>query len=816
MLRESPSAGQEEQTRLALLTQEVTHALIQSDTLQSTLQCCAQALVTHLDAVFARIWTLNEQDAVLELQASAGMYTRLDGGHARVPVGEFKIGRIAEERVPHLTNDLQNDDRIADPEWAHREGIVAFAGYPLIVHGRLLGVMAMFAQRPLADFVLEAMSAIAREVALGIETMRAALALRDSEELYRTVVESAKDLISTVSLDGTITSLNAAFEAAYGWRRDEWIGKSFVPLVHPEDLERAQEAVHAACNGETPPGYEIRVLHKSGEYVETEFVASPLRANGGIFGALWIARDVSARRQAERALNESRRELRAFLDNSPAAMWMTDEDDRLVLGNMPLERLFARNLSEIIGKTTRELFPPVVAEKLTGVNELIMREGAAVEAEEAFPALDGTTRTYNTIKFPVFDQGGAVRGVGGISTDITERVEAQKKKEDLESQLQRAQKLETVGRLAGGIAHDFNNILAVVLNYAEFVQEELPDGSPIKDDVLQVQIAAQKAVDLVQRLLIFSRRDVTRPEPVDLNAQVVATRALLTRTISEDIELRLKLADGLPPVNVDPRYLEQVILDLAANASDAMPRGGILEMETELVILDDVYAQQQADARPGEYVRLGISDTGEGMGGEALHRAFEPFFSTKQRATGTGLGLATVYGIVRGAGGHVSLDSEVGLGTTVKVYLPVAVSQGTTTLGANTALDALVGRGETILVVEDEPAVRELTCRILKSHGYNVLQAEDPATAEVICAKHGGSIEMLLTDVVMPGASGMQLSRSLLQKYPSLRRLYMSGYARDVLTQQGPLDAPLLTKPFTQSQLLEAVRAGLEDGASWD
>ena len=812
MLPESPGAGLEQRTRLALLTQEVTYALIRSDSLQSTLQRCAQALVTHLDAAFARIWTLDEQDSVLELQASAGIYTHLDGGHARVPVGQFKIGRIAEERLPHLTNDVQNDDRIGDPEWARREGMVAFAGYPLIVHDRLLGVMAMFAQRPLEEFVLEAMSTIAREVALGIETMRSAQALRDSEELHRTVIESAKDLISTVSLDGTITSVNAAFEATYGWPRDAWIGKSSALLVHREDLERAQEALQTTCSGEFPPVFEIRILHKSGEYVPTEFVASPFRANGRIVGALVIARDLSARHKAERALDDSRRELGAFLDNSPAAMWMMDEDGRLVLGNKPLERLFARRLSEVMGRTARELFPPGIAEDLTIVNQQIVRDGTAVESQEVLPAPDGTTRTYNTIRFPVFDQAGAVRGVGGISTDISERVEAQKKKEDLESQLHRAQKLETVGQLAGGIAHDFNNILAVILNYAEFAQEELPDGSPIKDDVLQVQIAAQKAVDLVQRLLIFSLRDVTRPEPVDLNAQVVETGGLLTRTIGENIELRLKLADGLPPVNVDPSHLEQVILNLAANASDAMPRGGVLEVETALMLLDEVYAQQQPDARPGEYVRLSVSDTGEGMVKEVLHRAFEPFFTTKEKATGTGLGLATVYGIVRGAAGHVTLYSEVGLGTTVNVYLPVAID-GQSAEGPTGTMDPLMGHGETILVVEDEPAVRELTCRILKSNGYHVLQAKDAATTEAVCAQHGGGIELLLTDVVMPGASGMQLSKLLGEKYPSLQRLYMSGYARDVLAQQGPLDGPLLTKPFTQTQLLEAVREGL-DGAS--
>jgi two-component system cell cycle sensor histidine kinase/response regulator CckA len=676
--------GLEERTRLADLAHDVESALLRAETLQACLHRCCEALVGHLDAASARIWALSEDGQALELQASVGMHKDVNGRQTRIPVGQAGIGRIAAEREPYLTNDILNDDRLGRRDLYQGEGMVAFAGYPLIVEGRLLGVMAMFARHPFGEFTLQAMASVANEIALGIETKRSGEALRESEDRYRTLVESARDLIVTMSPDGTLTSLNAAFETLTGWTRSEWLGKSVAELVHPDDLSHDFEVIQALAKGQTPPPFQTRIRAKSGDYVQVEIAGTPIKKDGVVMGALGTARD------------------------------------------------------------------------------------------------------------------------------LTEREEERKRKEDLENRLQQSQKLETVGQLAGGIAHDFNNILAVILNYAEFALEELPDDSQAKQDVTEIQAAGKRAADLVHQLLIFSRRDVVRPEPVDMNSRAEELRKLLTRTLGEHIDLRINLADGLPLINVDPTQLEQVILNLAINARDAMPGGGTLAIETSAVSLDEVYAEQRPDVKPGEYVCLTVSDTGHGMSKEVIDRAFEPFFSTKPKGSGTGLGLATVYGIVKGIGGHIGIYSEVDKGTTVKVHFPAVLEAIGVAAVPDEESDDRSGQGETILVVEDEPAVRALTSRILTANGYSVLEAEDPARAQAACEAHGGTIEMLLTDVVMPGMSGMELSKALAKRYPKLKRLYMSGYSQDIVNSQGPLDAAVITKPFTKAQLLEAVRSGLE------
>ena len=676
--------GLEERTRLADLAHDVESALLQADTLQACLHRCCGALVNHLDAASVRIWALSEDAQVLELQASVGMYDDISARQARIPVGQSGIGRIAAEREPHATNDISNDDRLGSPDIFQSEGMVAFAGYPLIVEDRLLGVIAMFARHPFGDFTLQAMASVANEIALGIETKRSGEALRESEDRYRTLVESARDLIVTISPDGQFTSLNAAFENLTGWPRSEWLGKSVAEIVHPDDLPQNIEVVQALARGETPPPFQTRLRTKTGDYVEVEIATTPIKKDGMVMGALGTARD------------------------------------------------------------------------------------------------------------------------------LTEREEARKRKEDLENRLQQSQKLETVGQLAGGIAHDFNNILAVILNYAEFALEDLPDDSQAKQDVKEIQTAGKRAADLVHQLLIFSRREVVRPEPVEINSRTKELQTLLARTIGEHIDLRIHLADDLPLINVDPTQLEQVILNLAINARDAMPGGGVLAIETSAVSLDEVYTEQRPDVQPGEYVCLTVSDTGHGMSKEVIDRAFEPFFSTKPKGSGTGLGLATVYGIVKGIGGYVGIYSEIDKGTTVKVHFPAVLEDSRALREVDQVTEHRSGQGETILVVEDEPAVLALTTRILTANGYSVIEAGDPTKAQVACEEHGGSIEMLLTDVVMPGMSGMELSKALAKRYPKLKRLYMSGYTQDIVNNQGPLDAAVITKPFTKAQLLDAVRSELE------
>ena len=391
------------------------------------------------------------------------------------------------------------------------------------------------------------------------------------------------------------------------------------------------------------------------------------------------------------------------------------------------------------------------------------------------------------------------------------RAEARDREGKLQTQLAQAQRLESIGELAGGVAHDFNNLLAVIINYAGFVARQVGDRADVGRDVAEILTAAQRAAALTRQLLTFSRREVVRPEIIDVSSVVRAVEELLARTLGEHIEVRAHLDAAPAMVLCDRGHCEQIVMNLAVNARDAMPDGGTLTIETTKVQVDEDFARLHPGIAAGPHVRLTVTDTGVGMTAEVAGRAFEPFFTTKPRGEGTGLGLSTVYGIVTGAGGHVSIYSEPGVGTTVKILLPAAAGSATAR-PAPAVAPVGAARGETILVVEDDPRVRELVRRILTAHGYAVLSASTPDEALAL-AGTDVAIHLLLTDLVLPQRSGRLLAAEVVAQRPGLAVLYMSGYPQDALGSRGALDtgAPLLEKPFTEDGLLRAVR-GLLDG----
>jgi two-component system cell cycle sensor histidine kinase/response regulator CckA len=394
-----------------------------------------------------------------------------------------------------------------------------------------------------------------------------------------------------------------------------------------------------------------------------------------------------------------------------------------------------------------------------------------------------------------------------VIRDLTERqrAEAEQARLRIEAQEQRNQRLESLGQLAGGIAHDFNNMLGVIVNYASFVIEEAespaPDAGAIAADARQVIKAGQRGTDLTHQLLAFARREVVRPEVLDLNAVLTDAEALLQRSIGEHIKLIVRPGAALPPVSADPGQIEQMLVNLALNARDAMPSGGNLVIDTARHVSDDT----------GEYVRLRVSDSGRGMPADVVERAFEPFFTTKPSGEATGLGLATVYGIITQAGGEVSISSEPGLGSTVTILFPASAEVPEAPAGAEPVV-VTEGHGETLLVVEDEAALRDVAGRILSGAGYRVLAADGGMQALELAALHEGTIDLLVSDVVMPGMLGKELAERLVHARPDTRVLYMSGYAQPVLASQGTLDpgVALLEKPFTAADLLNAVRRRLD------
>jgi nitrogen-specific signal transduction histidine kinase/CheY-like chemotaxis protein len=393
---------------------------------------------------------------------------------------------------------------------------------------------------------------------------------------------------------------------------------------------------------------------------------------------------------------------------------------------------------------------------------------------------------------------GRLVAVEGILRDVTERVLAEQNREKLERQLRQTERLESVGKLAGGIAHDFNNLLAVITGYAELAASALPADDPVRADIEGIGQAAQKGAALTRQLLIFSRLEPSHPETFDLNAVVTETERLLRRTIGEDIELMTDLRAGLPPVTIDRSKLEQVILNLVVNARAAMPQGGRLTVATTVL----------AGAEPR--VRLTVADTGTGMTAEVAEHAFEPFFTTKGPGEGTGLGLATVYGVVKDAGGDITLDTRPGHGTTFHIDLPAATSASSTP--AAPPADRPAGEGETILVVEDDDTVREIVRRILSGAGYRVLQAPTPAEALALCERPDTRIDALLTDAIMPGMAGSQLIDQVHRIHPGLPTVLMSGYTSSWLPGEpaAASSTPLLRKPFTPPTLLRQIREILD------
>ena len=489
-----------------------------------------------------------------------------------------------------------------------------------------------------------------------------------------------------------------------------------------------------------------------------------------------------------------------LLQAAPDAILVMEDDGRIVLVNDRAEQLFGFGRDELLGKSS---------DNLVTEDARTMPESRRRRLEDGRPgpigAVTTTVRRRDGNEIPVESSVALVDTPQGrlavcVIRDLSERARAEQEKARLraEAHTHRSQRLESLGQLAGGIAHDFNNMLGVIVNYANFVIEEAesktPDLKAIAADAKQVVRAGQRGTDLTHQLLSFARREVVRPQVLDLNAAIYSVEEMLRRSLGEHINLLVRVEPGLPAVVCDPGQVEQMLVSLAVNARDAMPGGGDLVIDT---------------GRHGDQVRLRVSDSGSGMSADVLERAFEPFFTTKGSG-GTGLGLATVYGIVTQAGGEVSLTSSVGVGTTVTVLLPTS---DISDISPSSDISPIGGRGETVLVVEDEAALRDVAGRILSGAGYHVLAAECGASALELVARHEGAIDLLVSDVVMPGMLGKELAERLTGVRPDTRVLYMSGYAQPVLHSQGTLDPgiELLEKPFTAGDLLAAVRKRLDD-----
>jgi two-component system cell cycle sensor histidine kinase/response regulator CckA len=629
--------------------------------------------------------------------------------------------------------------------------------------------------------------------------------LRTSEERFRTMFEHAGIGIALVGLDGRIITGNTALAKMLGCDRDALGQLTVGDYAHPDADDDERALLEATIAGERDH-YRLETPYRSqtGATVWANVSASLVRDAGSRPRfVIAMVEDITERKAAQEAVRESQERYRELFENANDVVFTVDEQAHFTGVNGAAERLTGYAANELVGASIADLFTPECRELAMGqLASKIVGQPAATH-EWTIRARDGREVAIEVACAPIRGRGRVI-GVQGIARDLSERKE-------LEQQLRQAQKMEAIGRLAGGIAHDFNNLMTAITGYSELALLRM-DGAPEahRRDLEEIQKAADRATRLTRQLLAFSRKQVLQPVRIDLNEVVHDMEKMLERVIGDDVEVVTRFEPGLGGIEADRSQLEQVILNLAVNARDAMPEGGTLRIETANVDVDGYSVADPGAVPAGQYVVLTVADTGTGMDEATRARLFEPFFTTKEVGKGTGLGLATVYGIVKQSGGFITVDSEPGHGAVFRIYL-ARLAPSVAAIERGRAGAAPVG-SETILLVEDDEAVREITVGILERNGYRVLAARDGVDALRELHDSGQHVDLLLTDVMMPRLNGSALADRLVSERPPLKVLFMSGYAEEAIDNDGALRPGMafIQKPFTASTLAAKVRDVLD------
>jgi two-component system cell cycle sensor histidine kinase/response regulator CckA len=626
---------------------------------------------------------------------------------------------------------------------------------------------------------------------------------RQTAERYRRLMENLNEVLYMLDLDARVTYVSPNIEKISGYSREEIIGRAFIDFVHPDDLTDRMESFQRVLMGEGITTEYRYLTNRSGETAWVMTKARPIFENNEVVGIQGILVDISERKRAEEVLRESEKKFRTLFDSSPQAIALTDiKTGRIIDVNDTFCRLTKYSKNELIGKTTTELGFYSQDDRNRFIHKLT-KTGKVNGIEMDFKISDGSMLNSRMFAVPI-----KIDGKSSVLTSFFDMTEQNR----LEKQLLQSQKMESVGRLAGGVAHDFNNMLSVIIGNAEVAMMDTDPDEPVHKILKEILNAGHRSADITRQLLAFARKQTISPEVLDLNETVEGMLKMLRRLIGEDIDLAWLPGKHLGLINVDPSQINQILANLMVNARDAIGGMGKITVETDNVRLDENYSAHHAGFVPGDFVMLAVSDDGCGMDKETLNNVFEPFFTTKGVNEGTGLGLATVYGIVKQNDGFINVYSEPEKGTTVRIYVPRHEGESRQ-FAAHDVTKISTARGETVLIVEDEVHILELVKTILERLGYTVLEAATPGRAVALAEDHKGEIHLLMTDVVMPEMNGRDLADQLHGLYPDLKVLFMSGYTANAIAHCGVLDEGMnfIPKPFSVKDLSIKVREVLDE-----
>ena len=724
----------------------------------------------------------------------------------RIPLEESISGWVARQREPLILSGEVSDDRFR-PLWPHPE-IRSSISVPMQVANKLVGTIninALDRRRPFTLGQMKALTILSSTAAAALESASLYAQVLKAEEKYRSIFDNAVEGIFQSTPEGRFITVNPAMARILAYDLPEELIQTVTDVsrqlyVNPEDRLKSQEI--EVCNG-VLQDFVFEARRKDGEKIWLSLNRRTMRDENGVeLFREGTVQDVTERKRAEAALRESEERYRDLVENAHDIIYSHDLEGNYTSMNKAGEEITGYTLEEALKLKMSDTVAP---ECLPKVQQMMKRKlaGERVTAYDIEIIAKDGRRVPVEVNTKYVYQNGVAAGVQGIARDVTER-------KQLEDQLRQSQKMEAIGQLAGGVAHDFNNLLTAINGYSSLALQRINPENPIKSYLEEIKKAGDRAANLTRQLLAFGRKQILQPVPLNLNDIVSDMNKMLRRLIGEDIDLTATLNPKLKAIKADPGQIEQVLVNLVVNARDAMPSGGHLTIETMTVELDSEYAGKRVGVVPGRYVMLAVSDTGTGMNEETKARIFDPFFTTKEKGKGTGLGLSTVYGIVKQSGGNIWVYSEEGRGTTFKVYLP-QLETAETVESLQVETEIMPG-SETILLLEDEDMVRNLARQILEGAGYKVVEVSRGEEAIKRFAAEDGSIDLLLTDVVMPEMSGKEVADRVCELSPSLKVLFMSGYTDEAIVHHGVLDSNVqfIQKPFTPAALTTKVRQVLD------